>query len=186
MPIFPSMKLALVHIPKTGGTSIARTLAAHTGEQPLFYAEGFDPKREGLTHSPQHFSFEELRSAGLIPLDYKVLAVVRDPYDRFASEYNWRVSHGHASRSQDAFADQLFQGGYWDQHEKPQRHFLRGGEGKVTLLRQEALVEQFYKMFGIRLLHENASDGPKEVSPRARKMVEAYWSEDFSLGYSKR
>lgn len=95
MMILPDLKLAFVHIYKTGGTSLTQLLAPYTGEKfrmanPRTSGDGF----QGTWHykNTQHSKFshpkmgfpERLKSK--LP-DYRFLAVVRSPYTWSHSVY---------------------------------------------------------------------------------------------------
>lgn len=90
MPIDTKNNLVFIHIPKTGGSSIEHMLG-------LIHRENlFSPTPlEGLipaTKTPQHFTWLELRQnlpSAFLDTAYK-FAFVRNPWDRFVSEYCWR------------------------------------------------------------------------------------------------
>ena len=77
-----------VHIPKTGGTSIEKTLVS----QGALEALNFGPPFAFTKLKPQHLEGEVLQA--WIPnsfYDY-AFCVVRNPYERLVSEYFWRQS----------------------------------------------------------------------------------------------
>lgn len=90
MPIFRinDKNILFMHIPKAGGTSIEQWLGGHG--QRLFH---LPRKRDDLPCVPQHFHAELIESLfGSRFFDYS-FAVVRNPYWRLLSEYNFRMSH---------------------------------------------------------------------------------------------
>jgi sulfotransferase famil protein len=90
MPIDVSRNLIFIHIPKTGGTSIESWLQMFRPDQ-LRSARpraALDPPNK----VPQHFTLRELRRnlpPEWVDSCYK-FAFVRNPWDRFLSEYVWR------------------------------------------------------------------------------------------------
>lgn len=98
MPWFPELNTVLVHIPKTGGTSIERYLYERSypnsttnwydgmQEDPKFL---FDPK---VLHSPQHYTYQEiLRAIGKNENQMdRILVTVRNPYHRVLSDLLWQ------------------------------------------------------------------------------------------------
>jgi hypothetical protein len=90
MPIDMARGVLFVHIPKTGGTTISALLGLRGTEYFHFPRPiaGLSPNYK----SPQHFTYREL--CRNLPTDfclqaYKV-AFVRNPWDRFVSEFCWR------------------------------------------------------------------------------------------------
>lgn len=83
-----------VHVPKTGGTSIATALR-ELGQ--LAGVDGHHDGSSGLPCSPQHFHAPLLRAvhedfrAPASPFAYAFM-VVRDPFDRLVSEFRWRLA----------------------------------------------------------------------------------------------
>src|SRR5689334_15820095 len=86
----PVRQVVFIHVPKTGGTSIERLLGLERPEclwSPSPMA-GLAP----ADRTPQHFTWRELRPhlpPGLAASGFK-FAFVRNPWDRFLSEYAWR------------------------------------------------------------------------------------------------
>jgi hypothetical protein len=91
MPLFKIAKVLLIHIPKTGGSSIEdyfismyqkrctiNTLLDRTGELNI------------NGHSPQHFTFQEIyNKKDYLDLnldELKIIAAVRNPYHRIISD----------------------------------------------------------------------------------------------------
>ena len=79
--------ILLIHIPKTGGSSLEEMLVDAGALQALKFH-----KRLGYAAcNPQHMHWEVLRR--WVPKGFYdfSLAIVRNPYDRLASEYAWRA-----------------------------------------------------------------------------------------------
>lgn len=78
--------LLLIHIPKTGGSTVEEVLRRRGAKQALKAR----PRPEFATTTPQHMHWDLLR-AWVPPSFYdQSVAVVRNPYTRLVSEYRWR------------------------------------------------------------------------------------------------
>jgi len=90
MPIDTDRNVVFVHIPKTGGSSIAAMLGL---TKPIhFVACAPIPGLSPTDRTPQHFTWRELRphlSQEFATAAFKA-AFVRNPWDRFLSEYTYR------------------------------------------------------------------------------------------------
>ena len=98
MPIERGKNVVFVHIPRTGGTSI-EILLGMTGAENLW---GFAPIPSwGTNCSPQHFTFQDLQRNlpdKFLSRAFK-FAFVRNPWDRFVSEFEWRRRHWNSRSS---------------------------------------------------------------------------------------
>lgn len=88
MPISYTYNLIFIHIPKCAGTTIEKMIGTCTS------AEYYDLKsrlKSGQLKTPQHFTYLELKN--VLDVDwsnYHAFSIVRNPYTRFVSEYNYR------------------------------------------------------------------------------------------------
>ena len=88
MPVCFDRKLAFVHIPKTGGSSVARLLGLDTEEH--FYEANYAAYTfNGVTYAPQHLTASLLGT--LIPnfSVFTTFCFTRHPYEKVVSEYFW-------------------------------------------------------------------------------------------------
>lgn len=92
MPISHDLKTIFIHIPKNAGESIERSLGMYGGNlQQNFF--GVVNNR----HVLQHLTANELRSRrqfSEIWHEYFKFAVVRNPWSKAVSEYNWYLRYG--------------------------------------------------------------------------------------------
>jgi len=92
MPISHDLKTIFIHIPKNAGESIEKTLGIYGGiPQQTFW--GVISNR----HVLQHLTANELRSDKQISKiwdEYFKFAVVRNPWSKAVSEYNWYLRYG--------------------------------------------------------------------------------------------
>lgn len=78
MPICHQNKLIFIHIPKTAGTSITRK---------------FFPRQSNFI---KHYNFLYYKNIVKEKIDeYNIFSVIRDPYERIASYFNFHISSPH-------------------------------------------------------------------------------------------
>lgn len=88
MPISYTYNTLFIHIPKCAGTTVEKILGTST---PAEYFSTIQDFKNGKMKTPQHLTYLELKSSLDINWsDYFVFSVVRNPYSRFVSEYNYR------------------------------------------------------------------------------------------------
>lgn len=88
MPISYTYNTVFIHIPKCAGTTIEKMLGTCTPEEYFNFKKVSIGSEKSL---PQHFTYLELKSS--LNIEWKnffVFSVVRNPYDRLASEYTYR------------------------------------------------------------------------------------------------
>ena len=153
MPIFPQHKVVFIHIPKTGGVSIEQELILQ-GDTQFFLSTTSIING----HSPQHSTYQELLDWGMIPPDYRVFTVVRDPRTRFLSAYNFRKG-GISMEDLIASPDDAY-----DRHCMPMYKFLEGGEERITIFKQETLAADFQAFFGFPLTQQQNISSPLRLA----------------------
>ena len=93
MPILHSAKIIFVHIPKTGGGTIEKTLGIYgkdnkgslSPDHSILYGRY---KNKFL----QHLTINEIKELNKKEFEsYKKISFVRNPYDKIISEYLWRI-----------------------------------------------------------------------------------------------
>lgn len=92
MPLCIDYNLLFIHIPKTGGQSIEKALGVYGPSVEKIWG---DITLDGKTKSGQHLSLVDIEK--YIGHDkfstYTKIAVCRNPYTRFVSEFHWRKMH---------------------------------------------------------------------------------------------
>ena len=92
MPISHKDKLIFIHIPKTGGGSIEKTLKIYGTENNGDLKPNLNILY-GISNNKvlQHLTLQEILEITKNKFnDYKIFTFVRNPYDRIVSEYLWR------------------------------------------------------------------------------------------------
>lgn len=96
MPIFTkeNQTLLFIHIPKTGGSSFEKILSGLGWSEYLSIRGRKLNEIKFLQISPQHFHGEIINS--FVNFDYidKAILIIRNPFDRFKSEYYWQLKQG--------------------------------------------------------------------------------------------
>lgn len=195
MPLFSNEKyrILLIHIPKTGGTSIEKYLS----EQ--FKMSFFSPiPPVSMKICPQHLQITDLRILLGNNWDYS-FAFVRNPYTRIESEYFYRTQHLKREPDFSTWVIKNLQVTksnpfYLDNHMRPQTDFI---DSDVSLFKFESgfdkVIEHLHEKFHIDISNkfpkENVSLNRREVtwSLEALNLVNDFYANDFSqLGYEKR
>ena len=99
MIISPSRRFIFVHIPKTGGTSLALALESRARADDILIGDTLKARRRSRRQAAlvapgrlwKHARLADIDGMeGLEPLtDYFVFTLVRDPWDRVLSLYHW-------------------------------------------------------------------------------------------------
>lgn len=85
--ISKNCSILFLHVPKCGGSSIVETFAAN-GYSPQLQMRGLPPQ-ECLVASPQHQTFSSLKEFIRPEKLTDIFILVRNPYERIKSEFNW-------------------------------------------------------------------------------------------------
>ncbi len=184
MPLYLKNKIVFVHIPKTGGTSFGNTMR-ELGDDRVF--NGIKTLING--HSAQHSTFQELKGLTLVPKDFRVVSVVRNPYTRFLSKYNEQCTFNGYKGTTEDFSRKFFADSYaeWDSHNMPMHMFLEGAEDAI-LIRFENLEAEFREKLGITITsHQFRSTRHDDgIPPSVKERILRHWGLDFELyGYDK-
>lgn len=118
-------RVLFIHIPKTGGTSVEAWLRT---QGPLWLHSIGGPAVSRCT--PQHYRLADIEHVlGEGYFDY-AFAIVRDPYERLASEYKmraaqqesgfWKVAQPFSYWAEVNLAKQKDHAFQWDNHLRPQ------------------------------------------------------------------
>lgn len=204
-------KIIFIHIPKTGGTAIERYFARirrlHDRDLAALFIFKNPDKRSALERGMQHCSlgmYESLVFGGRIPDDFRLFTVVREPEERFWSEWRWRrlppthwplpsmrlsvraliwLSHQRFTLLKDL-----------NSHMRPQSAYLEGvSADRVRVLRHESLDDEFQRLVDDWGLPQHSLER-SNVSPartpstldrmRARHFVFDHYACDFErFGY---
>ncbi|HMT01717.1 MAG TPA: sulfotransferase family 2 domain-containing protein [Burkholderiales bacterium] len=123
-------------------------------DKSLFYSETYFINN----HSPQHSTYIELEKLNLLFEDYKIFTIIRHPYERFISEYNYLYTKNNLEDINN-FAKKFLGSSKnkynWDNHHLSCSEFIKECKN-INILRYENLQEDFKNFIGFNLLeHEN-------------------------------
>jgi hypothetical protein len=156
MPYYRELNILLVHIPKTGGSSVERFFAEkNEGRQRLLSRHGNNliPDPELQKFSLQHQFYSNLYAyRDELGIDFnsnlRVLAIVRNPYHRLISGLRWRRMIGPESSREEIYraATEYVNHVNLDNHNVPQFRFVTDSNGvlyqQIEIFRTETLTAQ--------------------------------------------
>lgn len=175
MPFFEKSKVLVIHIPKTGGTSIEQYFGKKEYENfdiskrsyeyfdKIFYSRTLKSFLNG--HSLQHSTYLEYTTNDRFKINFeniKIIAIVRNPYERMISELFF-IKLIDITSSQDQVLDNikkyLNKNHSYDNHKLPQYQFLiddtNNISDKIIILKTESLrkdmIELGYNDFDIKI-----------------------------------
>ena len=162
--ILPNRKLLLIHIPKTGGSSIASALFQSVDIDYKNYIKLPDKIQKkymagaDLKHAPA-FQYQSLMKNYD---EYYKFAVVRCPWERFYSQYNWYTNVA-GKISIEKFAD-MVKGKTVRQHHS-QKFFVTKKNS------DDIIVDDIFQFYQIEKVFENFDLTPqrKKISNRKRR-----------------
>ncbi|WP_026820794.1 sulfotransferase family 2 domain-containing protein [Arthrobacter castelli] len=207
MPIFKKdgRNFLFVHVPKTGGTTIENVFR-DSGYQVL-YLDG-KMGREAVNHvrrcTPQHMHAEMLQTNFRLERFDATFMMVRDPLNRFKSEYIWRNRKGLKgvdaesvnSWGAKAFRKYRTDNFLFDNHLRPQVDFYVPGSNVYYFeTGMQFVVDDLNRRFGLDVGPNipRLKDGQKEtgfsskdvvVSPKMETAVKEFYEADYlRFGY---
>ena len=187
MPIFikDNKYFLFVHVPKTGGTSL-EVVFARSGSAAAYIDFGGKGTLNHLRRcAPQHMHGELLQSQFVIEKFDGIFMVVRNPYDRFRSEYCMAhpVNCDPSGNAVEAWAEKVFaeyaEDNYvHDNHIRPQNEFFVPG---AVVFRFEQgftnIIMDIASRYGVALIRDNVKELARSkrsgVSPSAVELNRA-------------
>ena len=177
MPVFRREKLIFIHIPKTAGTSVENAIKRKY--KCLLNAFTFWGTVHQVSHSLHHCTYNEIvdivcnkkissiHYQGLENIEkFRIFTIVRNPYDRFVSEYRYMLHvykqkyFQHADVKADfayfvrkCFNENKIRKDSSDNHITPQYIFIEGCTN-VHIMKFENLDADFESYFGFKLLQQ--------------------------------
>jgi len=184
MPLFVKNKIVFIHIPKTAGSSIEQIYRDLEDDILFFSSTDFING-----HSPQHSTYLELKKWNMIPSDFRIISVIRNPYERFISEFNYQKGHlGRDYLNLELFTKSFFNPDNrydWDNHQLSCSEFLRSSNAEI--IRFENLHEDFERLTGLKMnqhiLKSKTELKFEDLDAKYKRIIEEFWKEDFSSYY---
>jgi len=218
MPISYRYKIIFIHIPKTAGTSIEYMLGTDTLNE--FYTKGQYDERLRLLptnkftleeytmcadKNRQHYTYREISK--LIGFDtlntFKKISIVRNPYSRLVSEYNFRktlyipgvTSFSDLVRNKLSL-DKITRNRVYDGHLETQTSFLVNEQGNFNSIDKIYTFENINECVNDvniitgkheypHLKNSNISNWEQYYTPELKELVYNFYKEDFvNFNYS--
>jgi len=171
--IYPERKLAFIHIPKTGGSSVAAGIFKNYGINFSNY-EGLDKivaDQFCATFELKHARFSEYPKA--IQNNYIPFAIIRNPIDRFYSQYGWYTKFN-GGCTLDQFCDKI------EKKEIRQWHSQKYYAKEVNTLFRFEDLEKVMDCLEIPKYHKkNGSIYRKETNYKINERVMEIYKDDF-------
>jgi len=171
--ICPKYKLLFIHVPKTGGSSIAFGLfdCMNISYESYEKLPKDVQKKYYCTRKWKHASFlehpEELRQ------EYSSFGICRDPLDRFYSQYTWWNHFTHRNVSYEKFAD-MIRNKEIPQHFS-QKHLLEGVE-RIYSFHQ---LDRVFDYYDLKKTHRKKRKRALVEEEHVKDIVQELYSEDY-------
>jgi hypothetical protein len=156
MPYYRDINLLLIHIPKTGGTKLEKYLRTKNSES-LYRSRvstkipDQDLSQISLQHQTYNtiYQYRDILKVNFNHPDFKVITIVRNPYDRIISDLFFRKLINRRSKQikvDRVIIDYLKEN--WDNHNIPQYKFITDENGDlingITIFKTESLTRELY------------------------------------------
>ena len=201
-----NLNLLFIHIPKTGGTSFENYMSEKYNI-PLNYKSLYKFKK-GEPSTYQHFPIRDLWKRkdefGIQEKDLRIIAFVRDPYDRTISDlFYWNIINKDMSSEEVAslLKKYLNTKNTFDNHKIPQRDFIVNDQDElwpnIEIVKTENLKHGLIGLGFDDFDHEDyvnkaKLDGSKidysdYLNDESIRLIERFYAKDFeAFDYSKR
>jgi hypothetical protein len=201
MPVVRHKKIAFVHVPKTGGSTIKKILRMNFGSIDL--TGGYEENGVDRTH----WTKERLLQHDQTFADFFWFCFVRNPWDRLVSEWQWQKKgskskkHGHDRFFYADFNEFVFfaitqcqtNRFFWCNHWRPQTDFIDDEMDFIGRMENyEADVRKVFALLDVKLDSIPRKNGSRLrlnyrdlYDEHARKIVADFYAEDIRrFGYS--
>lgn len=203
MPYFKEANVLLIHIPKTGGTSIEDYFYSKYNIKKTIGTLWSNPTIQINSHTLQHCTYLELfERKEYFNIDFdkvKIIASVRNPYYRIVSDLFFfgmikkDTEPGIVFKKINEFVVNLVK---YDNHPRPQYEYLIDYSNKINdkiyIIKNENLTMSMknlgYEDFDIweNYSHKNNFDYTTLLNNDSIKLINGFYSKDFELfGYDK-
>lgn len=193
MPIMikDNKSVLFIHIPKCGGSTFEKTIK-DMGWRELFSFRGLHlSKLKFMKCTPQHMHAEILDQIVNKDQFTKIVAIVRNPFDRLISEYFWQLKQGITNLAPEDWIDDTFSkyqsNNYiYDNHIRPQSEFLMDGV-EIYKIENNGIYEALNLINNDENTIPNLSNEKKTVKDNdiikefnnKKEKIEEFYKEDF-------
>ena len=205
MPYYKDINLLLIHIPKTGGTSLEQYLQKKSKQTvySIFNSNNIlFEKFKMKTPSLQHLTYKEIfEYKDILNVDFnkdlKIITIVRNPYDRIISDlfFNDLINENSTpNQVYEVIQKYISQDCYeYDNHNKPQYEFIIDNNNSIipniTIFKTETLTPDLrksgYDDFNLNF-HNNKKNIKKDkyanyLNNDSIKLINEFYKKDFEL-----
>ena len=200
MPYYKNINTLLIHIPKTGGTSLEEYLQTKS-PQTLFsgYTNDIMPEEHLRNISLQHQFFSDIwRYRNILQIDFtniKIITIVRNPYDRIISDllYLNLIKHTTHPDKISSIIKKYIQRTDLDNHNVPQYKFICDSKGnlsknmaQIKIFKTETLTKELQEYGFIDYKGKNtAANYIQYLNKDSIKLINNFYQVDFLIfGYT--
>jgi hypothetical protein len=202
MPYFKNknINLLLIHIPKTGGTSVEEYLSnkynIELNYKSLWSDLEEDKKKIGVNSSLQHLTFNEIyKNKDIFNIDFnylKIITIVRNPYERIVSDLFWYKLININSNREEVFEviKDYIKSSNYDNHNIPQYLFVTDNNKKIfkdikifcTNTLNYDMVDAGYKDFNLKNNSNNLEINYfNYLNNDSIELINSFYDNDFSI-----
>lgn len=197
MPYFPKINLLFIHIPKTGGTTLEQLFQKYS-QMKLYSGKGnkiLPPpfSKVSLQHQTYNIIYKYHKKLGVnFNNKLKIIAVVRDPYNRIISDLFWQKLIKEDTSITDVLniIKKYIKGDDYDNHNIPQYKFVTDDNDNlikdIIILKTESLNNDMQKLgFTIKKNHGvgkcNNKNYYKYLNNDSIRIINNFYKKDFEL-----
>jgi len=202
MPYFKNknINLLLIHIHKTGGTSVEQYLSnkynIELNYKSLWSDLEKDKKKIGVNSSLQHLTFNEIyKNKDIFNIDFnylKIITIVRNPYERIVSDLFWYKLININSNREEVFEviKDYIKSSNYDNHNIPQYLFVTDNNKKIfkdikifcTNTLNYDMVNAGYKDFNLKKNSNNLEINYfNYLNNDSIELINSFYYNDFSI-----
>ncbi len=199
MPYYKEKNILFIHIPKTGGTVIEKTIKKKYNEtlhcgQPYNNLLSYPYNKKSLQHQ---FYTTLYKYRDQLEIDFdnvKIFTVVRNPYDRIISDLFWSnkiKKHFTANRVYNIIKNNYLNRNDLDNHNEPQYKFITDENLKlipnIKIFKCETLNESNDELnkfleFNIDIKRKNINkDYSRYLNKGSIALINKFYKKDFEL-----
>lgn len=194
-------KILYIHIPKTGGTTIKKTFEESGWEVSWFLSgshKDLSLAPSGVrTYALAHLYYEKLSTVFNLEKDFDyIFTIVRNPYERIVSEYNYRKAYDKKKFLEwfDDVTKKAIETDMWfnDNHIRLQSDYIGPAINKIYKFEEghQNILKEIENKFDIKFQNTERNDNKSikklSVDGIDKEIVYNFYKKDFELlGYEK-
>lgn len=164
MPIFYNPKIIFIHIPRTGGTAFLAKIGETNSRFPDYTPSNSSHYNHPFTHKTYLHYKKDLKEK---INDYKLMTIVRNPYERMVSYYKMHLIGTNLL--------QIQRQNKFDSYDKEYNFYLK----KMFIEKKFTLIENVSSLIIPEICHLTQTDYLINEDNVIEKKIEVYKLEDF-------